>query len=70
MSKALKMTFKLDGTKTVTYSLADPKEGLTKVEVEDVMNALIAKKAFAVNGSYPTAIKEAIIRSTEEVDLA
>ena len=70
MSKTLKMTFQLDGTKTVTYSLAVPKDGLTKAEVEGVMNTLIEKKAFVVKGIYPTGIKEALIKSTEDIALA
>ena len=70
MSKTLKMTFQLDGTKTVTYSLAAPKYGLTKAEVEGVMNTLIEKKAFVVKGIYPIGIKEALIKSTEDIALA
>ena len=70
MSKTLKMTFKLEGAKTVTYSLADPKEGLTKAEVEGVMNTLIEKKAFVVKGLCPIGIKEALIKSTDDIALA
>ena len=70
MSKILKMTFVLSGNKTVTYNLADPKAGLTKAEVEAVMNSMITKKAGIVNGVSPTAIKEAVLRSTEETALA
>jgi len=70
MSKVLKMVFNLEGAKTLTYSLADPKDGLTKAAVEAVMNNMIAKQAVVVDGIYPQSIKEAVIRSTEEIALA
>ena len=70
MSQKLQMTFMLDSGKTLTYSLNDPKPGLTKAAVEAVMTQLIAKKAIsAVNGT-PVSIKEMLIRSTEEIALA
>lgn len=70
MSKVLKMVFNLEGAKTLTYSLADPKDGLTKAAVEAVMNNMIAKQAVVVDGIYPQSIKEAVIKSTEEIALA
>ena len=70
MSKVLKMVFNLEGAKTLTYSLADPKDGLTKTAVEAVMNNMIAKQAVVVDGIYPQSIKEAVIKSTEEIALA
>ena len=70
MSKVLRMTFKLEGTKTATYNLASPKDGLTKAAVEGVMQDMITKKAILVKGVAPTAIKEAVIKSTEETPLA
>ena len=70
MSKTLKMTFLMEGNKTFTYSLAEPKEVLTKAEVEAVMTSMIEKKAVVVNGIFPTAVKEALIRSTEDTVLA
>lgn len=60
----------MEGNKTFTYSLAEPKEGLTKAEVEAVMTSMIEKKAVVVNGIFPTAVKEALIRSTEDTVLA
>ena len=41
-----------------------------KAEVEGVMNTLIEKKAFVVKGLCPTGIKEALIKSTEDIALA
>ena len=70
MAKSLKMVFKLSEAQTVTLSLADPKAGLTKAEVEGVMNDVIAKHALVVRGVCPTAIKESYIRSSEDQELA
>ncbi len=70
MSKVLKMTFLMEGKKTLTYSLADPKDGLTKAEVDAVMQMMITKKAVVQNGVMPTGIKAEVIRSTEEEALA
>ena len=70
MSKVLKMTFLMEGKKTLTYSLADPKDGLTKAEVETVMQDMITKKAIVETGASPLAIKAAVLRSTEEEALA
>jgi hypothetical protein len=69
MAKALKMIFQLDGSKTVTCSLADPKDDLTKAAVEGVMQDMITKKALVVKGVSPTAIKEAVIMSTDKTPL-
>ena len=41
-----------------------------KAEVEGVMNTLIEKKAFVVKGLCPIGIKEALIKSTEDIALA
>ena len=39
--KTLEMVFKLDNGTAKTYSLTDPKEGLTKAEVETVMQMTV-----------------------------
>jgi len=70
MTKKLQMVFTLDSGKTLTYSLADPKDGLTKVEVEAAMQAVIDKKAIMSSNGIPVKIKEASIKSTDEVALA
>lgn len=70
MSKTLRMTFLLEGTKTLSLSLADPKDGLTKADVEAVMNNMISKKALLVSGISPVSIKEIVIRNTENIELA
>ena len=70
MSKTLRMTFQLNGTKTLSLSLADPKDGLTKADVETAMNNMIGKKALLVSGESPIGIKEIVVRSTENIELA
>ena len=69
-SNVLEMTFKLDGTKTVSYFLADPKDGLTKAAVEGVMQDMITKKAILVKGVAPTAISGAVIKAVTYTALA
>jgi hypothetical protein len=64
------MVFELPDKKTTTCNLANPKAGLTKEAVTAAMDAIIAKKMLVVNGMNPTAIKEAVIRSTEDSQLA
>ena len=70
MSQKLQMTFMLDSGKTLSYSLNDPKAGLTKAAVEAVMNQLITKKAIITVNGTPVSIKETLIKSTEEIALA
>ena len=70
MSKVLRMTFSLSDSKTVSFSLADPKDGLTKAEVEAAMDDMLTKQAVIVDGVQPSAIKGAVIKNTEEIALA
>ena len=70
MAKTLKLVFKLTDTQTTTVSIVDPKTGLTKAEVETVMNDMIAKKALVVKGLHPKAIKAAYIRTSADQELA
>ena len=43
MKGVLKMVLSLPGNKSMTYSLADPKEGLTKAEVQTALQELLDK---------------------------
>lgn len=70
MTKTLKMTLAIGASKSVTFSLLDPREDLTKEAVTAVLEELIAKKAIVVGGSYPTAVKEVYVRSVEEKKIA
>lgn len=70
MAKTLHMTFKLEGAKEVTISLADPKADLKKADVETVMNDIITKKAVLVKGLAPIGIKEVFVRDVTDSELA
>lgn len=70
MSKVLKMTFQSDGGKAVTYNLADPKDGLTKAEVEAAMQSMIDKNAVSVGEETATGIKDVVVRETNDIVLA
>ena len=70
MSKVLKMTFLMEGKKTLTYSLADPKDGLTKAEVQTALDEMVEKKAITVGGAPITGVKEFYILSSERSELA
>jgi len=70
VKSVLKMVFSLPGNRTVTYSLADPKDGLGKAEVQTVLGEMMEKRAVIVNGEFATAAKEAYIQKTERQELA
>lgn len=46
MSKVLELVFKTDLGKEATYSISDPKEGLTKEEVTAAANMVVSKNIF------------------------
>ncbi len=70
MKNVLKMTMLLSNGKTVTYSLADPKDGLAKTEVQAVLEEMAEKRAVVVGDAFAVAMKEAYIQSTEKRELA
>ena len=67
--KKLCMTLALD-SKTLSMSLADPKDGLTKAEVTTCLQNVIDKKAMTAGGAYPVSIKEIAVQSVETTALA
>ena len=50
MAKSLKMVFAVGDAKTATFSLAEPKDGLTKAEVQTALDEMVEKKAITVFG--------------------
>ena len=50
MTKTLKMPFRNAAGKEVNFTLANPKEGLTKAEVQATQALIIAKNLFATTG--------------------
>ena len=65
----LKMQLSLDGDKTMTLSLLDPKSGLTRAEVTTCLQEIIDKQALVQNGAFPVAVKEIYIENVENVAL-
>lgn len=67
--KTLKIIFKVGEELTHTLSLADPKDGLTKTEVDEVANEIVTDKAILYGGNSVTGVKEAYISQTERIEL-
>ena len=71
MTSTLKTVLALGETdKTLTLSLPDPKDGLTKSEVTTAMSIAIGSDLIAVNGIAASAVKRAYIHREEDVELA
>lgn len=58
----LKMVLNLSNDKTVTLSLPNPKAGLTRTEVMNALNDIVAKQALTVKDIY--------IQNLDKEDLA
>lgn len=68
MAKRLVMTFKTAEGKTSTFTVDEPKDGLTDVEVRAVMDTIITKNIFNSNSGNLVDVKSAeIITTTEEI---
>lgn len=50
MAQTLQMVFRDQIGKSMTISVVDPREDLTQMELETVMNDIIAKNIFDSNG--------------------
>ena len=69
--KTLEMVFKLDNGTAKTSPLTDPKDGLTKAEVETVMQKIIDEKAIVnEKGAVALSIKDAYVKVSERQELA
>ena len=69
MAKTLDMTFGLSDGKEHTISLASPKSGLVRADVESVMNNMIAKRAILVGTVSPSSIKKIVTREVTITEL-
>ncbi len=70
MEKTLQLIFKdAEGTKK-TITLSNPKEGLTKAEVDDAMAKIVAAGIFATSGGDITEAVEARLVSRQVEALA
>mgnify|MGYP002624500998 FL=1 len=70
MTNTLKIAFDLPNKKTFTLSVADPKDGITKTEVQSVAEDIISKQAFLVDGAALQSIKSIKLYSSGSTDLA
>lgn len=70
MSKSLEMVFRNNSGKETTISLADPKDGLTKAEVDTLMQSILDKNIFSTSGGDLKESVESRIRTSESVALA
>lgn len=70
MAKSLKMVFAVGDAKTATLSLAEPKDGLTKAEVQTALDEMVAKGAIVVGGAPITGVKDFYVLSSERSELA
>lgn len=70
MAKSLKMVFAVGAAKTTTLSLAEPKDGLTKAEVQTALDEMVAKQAITVGGAPITGVKDFYVLSSERSELA
>jgi hypothetical protein len=69
MTKTLELVFRTGAGKEVTISLPDPKDDLTLVQAQNVMQDIITKNIFVNKGSALAERVEARIRSRETVAL-
>ena len=70
MAKTLKIVFHLKDQKTSMLSIADPKDGLTKAEVQAAADEIIAKDFILAGGSAATSVKEFYIQSSDRIERA
>ena len=69
MVKTLELVFRNESGQSVTISLADPKDGLTLAEAQNVMQDMIAKSIFNSKGGNLIEAVDARIRSRDTVSL-
>ena len=69
MAKTLKMTFNLDNGKTSTMNLAQPKNDLTREDVEPFMQNIVDKDALIVGLAKATEIKGAIVEEVNKTQI-
>ena len=68
-TRKLTMVFSLDNGDDFKYNLADPKDDLTKTQVDEAMQAMIDNNAILKDGHSAVVIKEAYITTTTQTVL-
>lgn len=70
MTKTLEMVFRNQDGKEVLISVADPRDDVTRAEVDTVMQDILTRKVFATKGGELTQVVDARIRTRDAVSLA
>ena len=68
--KSLKIVFTLEAGANITYTLQNPKAGLTKEAVLEVMQQMLDKQAVISGESLANGIKDAYIYESNRQELA
>ena len=68
-TRKLTMVFSLDNGDDFKYNLTDPKDDLTKAQVDEAMQAIIDNNAILKDGHGAATIKEAYITTTTQTVL-
>ena len=68
-TRKLTMVFNLDNGDEFKYNLTDPKDALTKTEVDEAMQAMIDNNAVLKDGHGAASIKEAYITTITQTVL-
>ena len=69
LTRTLEMVFQNQVGKSVTVSVKEPKDGLTLMEVNAVMDLIIARNIFATTGGDLVSSVEAQIRQLAVTEL-
>lgn len=69
MAKVLKVAFNIGADKTSTLSISEPKDSLSKSEVQAWADNVVAKQALMVGGQAVTAVKDMYIQETTRTEL-
>ena len=71
IKKKLMMTFKTDEDKSISISIDNPRENLNESEIKNVMQLILEKDIFSINGASIVELVEAKIVQTDthEFDL-
>ncbi len=65
MSKTLAMEFRNEAGKLVTLNVAEPRDNLTMAEVQVVMQDIVTKNIFSLNGGNLVQVVDAKLNSRD-----
>lgn len=64
----LLMTFMTESGRKVSLFVTDPRDNVTEAEIKTVMDLIVAKSIFAINGEDLVSAKEAKVVQTETTE--